>query len=72
MLADLPSASAAKDLVRGVPGALPRVVGWTTLRAGLIGTGLALSGQRSNVVKGAVVAALVVEAWIVVWAVYER
>lgn len=68
-LSDLPSADAAKDLIAGVPGSLLRVAGWTTLRAALIGSGLALAGQhRRDVVRGAVIAALVVEAWILLWA----
>lgn len=72
MLSDLPSADAAKDLVRGVPGALPRVVGYTALRAGLIGAGLLVAGQRGRpVLRGAVFGALAVEVFVLLWASAE-
>jgi hypothetical protein len=71
MLSDLPSADAAKDLIKGVPGALPRVAGYTALRAGLIGAGLLLAGQRKGVTRGAVVASLAIEIFVLTWAYYE-
>lgn len=65
---DLPSATAARDLVAGDLNALPRVIGWTLMRAVLIGAGVALAGERKHVVRYAVAGAAFVEVWILCWA----
>jgi len=65
---DLPSTEAARALARGEPGALPRVLFWTTFRAGLIGAGLVFAGQRQGVLRGAFAAAAVIELWVLAWA----
>ena len=68
----LPSASSAMALVEGQPGALPMVIAHTTLRAGIIGFGLMVSGQRQNVVRTALVSSLAIEAFVLAWAAYTR
>lgn len=68
----LPSASSAMALVNGVPGALPMVVAHTAMRAGIIGFGLVLSGQRQSVVRTAVVSSLAIEAFVLAWAGYMK
>ena len=65
---DLPSATAAKDFVRGDMSALPRVIGWTLMRAVLIGAGIALAGERKHLVRYAVAGAGLIEVWILGWA----
>ena len=65
---DLPSGEAAKALMQGAPGALGPVVGYTLLRAGLIGAGLYVAGQRQGVVRGALAGALAIELWVLAWA----
>jgi len=69
---DLPSARAAKALVGGDLTAIGPVIGWTSMRALLIGSGLLLAGQRQGVIKGAVVASLTIEAWILAWAALDK
>lgn len=65
---DLPSATAAKDFVAGDVTALPRVIGWTLMRAVLIGAGIAIAGERKHVVRYAVAGAAFIEVWILAWA----
>lgn len=60
----LPSATSASAFIRGEPGGFLGVVGHTVLRAGLIGTGLALAGQRKGLVKGALVGSLMIELFV--------
>lgn len=68
----LPSAASAMALVQGVPGALPMVIMHTTLRAGIIGVGLLISGQRSGVVRTALVSSCAIESFVLVWAAWLR
>lgn len=70
--AALPSATSALALIRGEPGALPRVVAHTTLRAGIIGLGLTISGQRRGIVRSAIVASLAIESFVLVWAALQK
>jgi hypothetical protein len=68
----LPSATSALALVNGEPGALPLVVAHTTLRAGIIGVGLLVSGQRHGVARNALVASVAIEAFVLGWALYQK
>jgi hypothetical protein len=68
----LPSASSALALARGEPGALPVVVAHTALRAGIIGVGLYVSGQRQNLVRTAFVSSLAIEAFVLGWAMWKN
>lgn len=65
---DLPSGTAAKALVRGDAGALGPVIGYTLLRAGLIGAGLYAAGDRQHLVQHAVAASVAVEIFVLIWA----
>lgn len=68
----LPSASSALALARGEVGALPLVVCHTALRAGIIGAGLYVSGQRRNLVRTAMVSSLAIEAFVLCWAMWKN
>jgi hypothetical protein len=68
----LPSATSALALVNGDPGALPMVLAHTTLRAGIIGVGLLISGQRRGVLRNALVASAAIEAFVLGWAAWQR
>lgn len=68
----LPSASSALALVNGEPGALPLVIMHTTLRAGIIATGLWVSGQRGDIVRTALVSSLAIEAFVLTWATIQK
>ena len=68
----LPSGNAALAFVQGQQGALPAVVGYTLLRAGLIGVGLYVAGQRRYIVRHALVSSLAIEAFVLGWAVYSQ
>jgi hypothetical protein len=68
----LPSATSALALVNGEPGALALVAAHTGLRAGIIGVGLLVSGQRRGVVKNALVASLAIETFVLGWALYQK
>lgn len=60
----LPSVTAAEAFWEGEPGGLTAVIGSTALRAALIGIGLALAGERKNLVKYSVAGALAIEAFV--------
>jgi hypothetical protein len=68
----LPSASSALALARGETGALPLVVCHTALRAGIIGVGLYVSGQRRNLVRTALVSSVAIEAFVLGWAMWKN
>jgi hypothetical protein len=68
----LPSASSALALVNGEPGALPLVLAHTALRAGIIGFGLVVAGQRQSIAKHALIASVSIEAFVLSWALYQR
>lgn len=68
----LPSAASAMALVSGVPGSLPMVMAHTAMRAGIIGVGLVVSGQRQHVVRTALVSSLAIEAFVLAWAAWLR
>jgi hypothetical protein len=72
LAATLPSANSAWALVTGQPGALPLVVCHTVLRAGIIGVGLAVAGQRQSLVKNALVSSLAIEAFVLGWAAWQK
>ena len=63
-LTTLPSVSSAEDFWLGKPGGLIKVVGSTALRAVLIGVGLAIVGERRNLVKYSAAGALAIEAFV--------
>jgi hypothetical protein len=69
---ELPSATSAKALVAGQPGALWLVLGHTVLRAGLIGAGLYAAGQRQGVAKSALAGSLAIELFVLGWAVSNK
>ncbi len=60
----LPSASAAMNFWRGEPGAVWGIAKTAAQRAGIIGLGLAVVGERKNLVKYSVAASLAIEAWV--------
>lgn len=60
----LPSGSSALSLVQGRPGAIGGVFLHTMLRAGLIGAGLAIAGERKHLVRNALAGSLAVEAFV--------
>jgi hypothetical protein len=64
----LPSAASAMALVQGQAGALPVVIGHTLMRAGIIGVGLLVSGQRAGIVRTSLVSSLAIEAFVLGWA----
>jgi hypothetical protein len=68
--AALPSGESAEALVRGEPGALPKVIFHTALRAGLVGVGLVVAGMSkpSELVRYSLAGALGIEAFVLVWA----
>ncbi len=68
----LPSASSALALVNGEPGALPLVIVHTTLRAGIIATGLLIAGQRAHVIRTAMVSSLAIETFVLGWAIWSK
>jgi len=63
----LPSAAAAGKLVRGDLSALPAVMLTTAMRAGLIGVGMLLAGEREHVPRNAIGGALAIEAFVLGW-----
>jgi hypothetical protein len=67
----LPSASSALQLAGGDFNALPLVALHTLLRAGIIETGLYLSGQRRRLFKTALVSSLAIEVFVLSWAIYQ-
>jgi hypothetical protein len=67
----LPSASSALAFVQGQPGSFLPVVGHTLARAGLIGVGLALAGQKEHLVRSAIMGSLSIEAFVLFWANYQ-
>ena len=68
MFNQLPSETAARALIRGEAGGLGAVVYWTLLRAGLIGTGLYVAGERQNLMRNAIAGALAVEVGVLLFA----
>jgi hypothetical protein len=68
----LPSAASAMSLVQGEPGALPLVLAHVGMRAGIIGVGLLVSGQRANVLRTALVSSLAIEAFVLGWAAWLK
>lgn len=72
LAATLPSAGSAMALVNGEPGALPLVVCHTAVRAGIIGVGLVLAGQRTKLVRTALAGSLAIEAFVLCWAAYQK
>jgi hypothetical protein len=58
--------------MNGEPGALPLVLAHTALRAGIIGVGLFIAGERRQIVRHALVSSLAIEAFVLGWAAYQR
>lgn len=67
----LPSGTSAYKLASGDPAGIPGVIGHTIGRATLIGTGLAVVGERRHLVRNAVGGALAIEAFVLVWAAWR-
>lgn len=70
----LPSGESAEALVAGDAGALPKVALHTGVRAALIGLAMYVAGMRARtgLVKYSVAGALGIEAFVLLWALYER
>lgn len=68
----LPSARAAADLVAGRPGSLAEVAGTVAMRSALVAVGLALAGERRELLKKSVFAALAIEAFVLGYAYVKR
>jgi len=72
MASDFPTALAARQLLAGQPGALAENLWWTAKRAVLIGTGIALTGQREQLFKRAFFGSLAVTAFMVTYQAVDR
>lgn len=69
--AALPSGSSAAALLSGDMSALPLAVAHTVLRAGLVGAGLLVAGERTHVVRNAVAGSLAIETFVLGWAAWK-
>ncbi|HEX7273136.1 MAG TPA: hypothetical protein VF420_13395 [Casimicrobiaceae bacterium] len=63
----LPSAEDAAAALRGEPGATGKVVRDVAVRGAIIGLGLALAGERENLVVKSLAASAVVELFVLGW-----
>lgn len=70
--AALPSSDAACDLVQGNVSALPKVLGTTLLRGGLIAAGLYVAGERAHLLRNSVAGALAIEVFVLGWALFKK
>jgi hypothetical protein len=71
----LPSGQAAFDLVAGDPAALPRVLGFTAARAGLIALGLLAFGEkdsREHLIRHSIGGACGIEVFVLAWALWKK
>lgn len=70
----LPSGESATELIHGDASALPKVLFHTTVRAGLIALAMYAVGMHSpkNLVKYSAAGALGIEAFVLLWALYEK
>lgn len=67
----LPSGTSAYRLMSGDPSGLVGVVGHTLGRSVLVGTGMAVAGERKHLVRNAVAGALGIEAFVLMWAAWR-
>ena len=69
-----PSVQAVYDLIDGKEGAALDVAKWTAVRAGLIGAGLFIGGERSfkGLVVKSLIASLVVEGFVIGYLQYTE
>lgn len=68
----LPSASSARDLVLGRPGALGRAAAHTALRALLVGAGAAALGLRGpSLIRASIGGAIGIEVFVLSWTYYH-
>lgn len=58
--------------MNGEPGAFSTVLTHTGLRTGIIAIGLVISGQRRGVFRNALVSSLAIEAFVLLWAGYQK
>jgi len=58
--------------MQGDLGAVVPVVGYTVLRAGIIGTGLLAVGQRKRLVVSSLAASIAIELYVLGWAWLSR
>lgn len=70
--ASLPSSEAAMRLVQGDPSASIAVVTTSLLRAGLIGVGLFLAGEREHLLRNSLAAAGAIETFVLGWTYFHR
>ncbi len=70
----LPSGESAEQLVAGDISALPKVAFHTATRAGLIGLAMYLAGMHAPklLLRYSVAGALGIEAFVLLWALYEK
>lgn len=70
----LPSSESAYEVIDRVPGSIPKAIFYTAMRAGLIGAGMALAGERNakNLAKYALSGAAAIEIFALVWAAKNR
>lgn len=67
-----PSTYAVAALIDGEPGALPRVVGLTLLRAVPIGVGLYIAGERKHVVRNATIVSTTLTAGMLAYVLWRK
>jgi hypothetical protein len=67
----LPSGSSAVALLSGDMSALPVAIGHTILRAGLVGSGLLIAGERAHVIRNAIAGSLAIETFVLGWAAWK-
>jgi hypothetical protein len=67
----LPSGTSAYRLMTGDPMGIVGVVGHTLGRSVLVGTGMAVAGERKHLVRNAVAGALGIEAFVLAWAAWK-
>lgn len=68
----LPSADSAASLVRGERNALPRVIVHTLGRSAVIGIGLAIAGQRENLIRNAQAGGIAIEVFVLAYQYSKR
>jgi hypothetical protein len=67
----LPSGTSAYRLMTGDPSGIVGVIGHTLGRSVLVGTGMAIGGEREHLIRNAIAGALGIEAFVLVWAAWK-
>lgn len=72
-MAEIPSSTSARSLVRGEPGGVIAALLSTVARAGIIGAGLYVAGARGRkLVVYAAAGAVAIEAFVLAWVVADE